>query len=366
MKPADSHLGLAQFEALLAEDSISPTMLNGWRHLEECLECRQRFLGVDVTKDDRTKVGKTPGCPEQQVWASLAADLLPTEEASSYWQHAAACDYCGPLLQQAIHVIAADPTPREKQFIASLPSADPDAQRKLAGKLAATTRPARSRPMWNLRGLQWALSGALFITVIAGFYFYYSRSHDPTLLVAQAYSEHRVMEMRVPQATFRPMASVQRGDELSRLQRPALLRLELEVAKHDVDRHPEWLTAKAMTELLEWRPDLALTDLQRALVLDPNSPIIMADVGAAYFERARLQDTPEDYARAVESFNASLRIQPGNTLVHYNRAFSYEQLKLYDQAIEDWEWYLKHSTDDAWSQEARRHLADDQEQKKKR
>lgn len=63
---------------------------------------------------------KTPKCPADRIWASVATGLISDREAAPWISHAAECGRCGPLLREAAEDLAGDPTPEELAQIGRL------------------------------------------------------------------------------------------------------------------------------------------------------------------------------------------------------------------------------------------------------
>jgi tetratricopeptide (TPR) repeat protein len=65
-----------------------------------------------------------------------------------------------------------------------------------------------------------------------------------------------------------------------------------------------------------------------------------------------------DYAAAVELLNRALKASPDDPVALFNRAVVNERMHLYDQAIQDWQRYLRVDSGSAWTSEAKKRLAD--------
>src|SRR5258708_4305590 len=174
-----------------------------------------------------------PDCPDEQTWLSWAAGLLTDEEAAGYVAHAAACDRCALSLREAMEDLAYDMTPEEQKALAQLPTALPEWQREMATKLAAqqrgqrsddvvleetketeipeeAQRPEISRPNLQPRhnpafswwpGLAWAAAPpAVAIIAVAVGWLVWLKTREPDVnqLLAEAYTEQRTIELRMP------------------------------------------------------------------------------------------------------------------------------------------------------------------------
>ena len=104
---------------------------------------------------------------------------------------------------------------------------------------------------------------------------------DPAPLIAEAYTQQRPFEFRIPQAGHSGVR-LERGADNSSFQRPpALLEAEAKIARELVKEpdNVKWLSLRARAEMLNWDPGTAIGTLQRALDRSqtiPISPAILA------------------------------------------------------------------------------------------
>ena len=84
---------------------------------------------------------RQPNCPDPLVWYEIASGELAPEPTQVHLQHATSCDYCGNLLSEAVSDLNDEPTPAEVKEIASLQSARPKWQRRLAQRITGTLTP---------------------------------------------------------------------------------------------------------------------------------------------------------------------------------------------------------------------------------
>jgi CHAT domain-containing protein/tetratricopeptide (TPR) repeat protein len=175
-------------------------------------------------------------------------------------------------------------------------------------------------------------------------------------LLARAYTEKRTLELRIAGAGYAPLR-VSRGPAASFTSRPAaLLKAEALIASQ-LELHPSdpsWLQAKAQADVLEGKYDAAVEALRRALELDPGSPDLLTDLATAYFQRAQQQeDRKEDFGAAYECLSQALKLHPDDPVALFNRAIVSEHQFLYQQALDDWEHYLRVDPGSQWVEEAR-------------
>src|SRR5258706_7809828 len=225
----DGHLNLQQLAA-----ACDPETLTGEsreridQHVRECTACSEllRLYGImKQPESNRSREMAPAGCADGVDWLRIATGSSDRADALKQLQHAASCDYCGPLLREALHVLKPEISQEEQQQLGSLRSSDPEWQTKWAHRLAHLPRHEqldRAKVSVGHRRWIWVLATAA-ILIIAIPAWFLAKPKDVDTLLAQAYTEHRVMEIRFPGATYSPLASETRGTNDSHLRRPALL-----------------------------------------------------------------------------------------------------------------------------------------------
>jgi CHAT domain-containing protein/Tfp pilus assembly protein PilF len=184
--------------------------------------------------------------------------------------------------------------------------------------------------------------------------------HPPSAeqLLAQAYTEQRTLEVRIPGAKYAPMQA-ERGTGHSDFDKPTSLLKAKDLIGEALTKNPndpKWLQARARAELLDGNYESAIKSLQRALETQPDSPSLLTDLGSAYFVRAESANRPVDYGRAIDSFGKALAKSPDDPVSLFNQALACERMFLYTQAVDDWEHYLRVDPQGEWSDDARRRL----------
>jgi CHAT domain-containing protein len=326
---------------------------------------------------DRPKRGTD--CPVEQTWPNLAAGLIKEEEAARYVTHAAQCDWCGPLLKESMEDLAQDATAEEQEALAKLPSASPDWQRQIAKKMVVASGdadaetlvkvvekpPKRKEPKSNEKApfgwwpkLLWAGAGLAVVIVAVLVGTRLTREADVNQLLAQAYTEQRTIELRMPGAAYGPMR-VERGGGKRDL--PVQFYVAEGTIKRELSKHPEdpnWLQAQARAHLLEWNYEKAIQDLDDALMLKPNDPGLLIDKATALFQRGEKRGTEGsiDYGEAAENLSRALKQEPRDGVALFNRAILYDRLRLPNEAIADLEKYLGIESSGPWADDARARL----------
>jgi CHAT domain-containing protein len=383
----DGHLSIEQIELLLGEatesadrSASSEPIEQARRHLEGCERC-QGLLSMHKGSDGilrklRVEVSgeRGEGCPPLASLYAFTGGLLKGEEASQLFEHVVGCDQCAPLLRQATEVLSDEVTPEESEMIASLRSSDRDHQAALARRLAssnATDREAAKRlaPGRGMGGhdrrrvsLRWAVAMAATFVVLASAGVWEIWRSSPSRangLLSRAYGERRTLELRFPEGPYSAL-QVTRGRETSSLDRsPTLLEAESLIARNlsSKSNDPVWLQAKGRADILDGNYEAAIATLEKAQAAISNSPDILRDLASAYFERAEATGRSQDYGASYELLSRALQRRSEDPVALFNRAIVGERLNLFQQAVDDWERYLKMDTSSPWAAEAREHLA---------
>jgi CHAT domain-containing protein len=340
-------------------------------HLQTCEICRARVRDreFDMTVFDQLKTDaparRSPICPSPGVWIGVAAGI-ESPYTAGHVNHAAQCDYCGPLLRQAVHDIADDLTPVETKFIASLPTSTSKSQREIAINLArASTNEAGTalgalrsggafRTVFRSLGIPIALFAVVLIAVGTWLVGRVIRANSPSQLIAQAYLEKRTIEERIEGVPYAPLRQ-DRGNTGDRISRPALLKAESAISDA-LKGNPDsvaWLQASGRASLLELDPNNALASLERANRLQEENQSIKIDLASAYILRAR----PGDFAQAIDDLEAVLAVEPRNEIAQFNCALALEKLSLNGRAVAAWQSFIRDHPDSLWVNEAKQHLS---------
>jgi CHAT domain-containing protein len=389
-RPFDKHLDSEEMDAFLSLQRASVSDLGqiseqslreAQRHVESCLECSEKLQMHQFVQREISRMRApdssppTPECKGDAEWLEVAAGLRPAAETRERMKHAAQCGHCGPLLKNAAEALVDEATHSEEAWLDSLPSARSEWRKNMADKLRGNAagsgsplvkdgREEKQDPKWWRDLFSWtrpalAFAGVAAVIVVGWIGAWFLRPPSAEQLLAQAYTEHRTLEVRLPGAKYAPMR-VERGASNSNLDKsPALLRAEAligeKLLQHPND--PAWLQARARADLLDGNYDSAIKSLQRALETVPDSPSLLTDLGSAYFLRAESADRPIDYGNAIESLGKALVKSPDDPIALFNRALACERMFFYTQAVDDWEHYLRLDPVGEWSDEAHRRLS---------
>jgi CHAT domain-containing protein/cytochrome c-type biogenesis protein CcmH/NrfG len=377
-RPFDQHLDSDELDRLvsLQETSVSgseqlsePALREAQRHVGSCQDCAQKVQRHKCVQSEMSRMRvpnpslPTPECREDAEWLEVAAGIMPEAKTRELMKHAAQCGHCGPLLKKAAEALVDEATPGEEALLSSLQSARPEWRKNMAATLRDSVRDRRPKPSWWQGLFAWstpayAFAGVIAVVLVAWIGVRVLHPPSAEQLLAQAYSEHRTLEMRIPGANYAPMQS-ERGAKQSDFDKPhSLLKAKALIgeALSKNPNDPKWLQARARAELLDGNYESAIKSLQRALESQPDSPSLLTDLGSAYFVRAESANRPIDYGNAIESFGKALTKSPDDPIALFNRAVACEQMFLYTQAVNDWEHYLRVDSQGEWSDDARRRL----------
>ncbi len=350
-------------------------------HLASCATCREQFENLAPLErqlKSLRSVNSAPragDCPGAEVWREIVGAPTPPDQTLAFIEHASRCDHCGPLLREAVSefaVINGELTSEERKQIASLESARAEWQQRLAQRIAGATpsnpnlepaswwRKWRSVPRLAMASSLLALIGvgswmAVYQNQLYQSLFQRSQPTTADRLLARAYTEQRTLELRIAGADYAPLR-VSRGPAASFTSKPpSLLKAEALIASQVVSHpsDPSWLQAQAQADILEGKYDAAVEALHRSLELEPNSPALLTDLATAYFQRAQSEDKKDDLGAAYEYLSQALKLLPDDPVALFNRAVVAGNLFLFQQALDDWEHYLRVDPGSQWSEEAR-------------
>jgi tetratricopeptide (TPR) repeat protein len=417
-RPLDRHLDSDELEAIVV--SPAPGVCNAVRLSEEAVQEAQRH--VDSCQDCDRKVqmhrsaqsaislwgtrgqaAKGPNCSDETEWVRVAAGLVEETEAKERMNHAAQCGHCGPLLRSAVSRLSDETTPDEEAALAKLTSARTVWQTQMARTIRNTSEPRRlglsSTPFWK-HVFFWprpVFAAVAFATLVAVVWIgvRWQRPAAAEKLIAQAYTEQRVIDVRIRGAKYSPVRT-SRGPTISSQDRPVPLQKADGVISEYLLKNPSdpgWLQAKANADLLEGRFDDAVKRLKRAIDSKPDSPELLTDLGSAYFLRGRSNrpddlekampffpkslaqnscnpaNSPQwamDYMCGIDSFDKALMKNPNDPVALFNQALALEEVFLYAPAVDVWQHYLRIDPEGDWSAEARERLTKVEQKLKQR
>lgn len=185
-------------------------------------------------------------------------------------------------------------------------------------------------------------------------------------LLAQAYTEQRTMEMRIPYAAHADFKQT-RGDTASLLSSPAALRQATDIIAANLKKNPDdpqWLLLSARLNLLDWQYKAALSSLDKVADSKINdSPEFLLTRSLALYEESEVSKQSQGYFLAVDLLGRALQKTPDDPVLRFNRAVACEKIHSYECARSDWGRVLAIEKDPNWIAEARKHLEEINEKK---
>jgi CHAT domain-containing protein len=214
----------------------------------------------------------------------------------------------------------------------------------------------------------WAAAAAVLLVALGGFFLwrlYFSRNDVDKGLIAlnEAYKTKRPVEARVTGFDYAPYSPTRGPNDVNsrELDRSAAL---LQNAVNE-EYSPEALHALGRFHLFKREFDKAAGEFEEALKAKPGDATIQSDLGAALFEKGKLERAADQsgrsettLARSLEHLNRALELNDSLLDARFNRALLYEEMRLTPQALEDWNKYLTLDANSRWAEEARRKIED--------
>lgn len=314
-------------------------------HPEDQRALRRYLLGESATPEEARRVeerlladdlfAEEFGAAEDELVDDYAAGTLPAGEREKFERH----------------FLSTDERRRKLTFARALHG-------YVGGRASQTARPAKFAPYWK-----GAAAAVVLLGLGLGVWLLLLRESEldrGLRLLAEAPRPTRLTEARVSGLPHAPLLVTRDAGaaepDAARRRAELSLREALEASPGPAPRH-----ALGRLHLDQGRVDDALKQLEAALAEDPSNARLRADLGAAYLERGRRAGGespagPEDFARALEHLNRALALDASLPEALFNRALTYEELKLPRQAEADWRAYLEHDPSSPWAEEARARL----------
>jgi CHAT domain-containing protein len=188
-----------------------------------------------------------------------------------------------------------------------------------------------------------------------------SSGNDGLKALEAAYERHRPLEARLSGWAYAPFVS-RRGEsgDFDSVKHDLAERLLLEA----VAEKPTSSARQALGQfhLMSGSPAKAMVQFEEALKLDGNNAALRNDFGVALIETSHKSPVIGSgnellyFAKALEQFEAALKINPATVEALYNRAMLLERMKLPEQREKAWADYLAREKDDRWTAEAKHRL----------
>jgi CHAT domain-containing protein/Tfp pilus assembly protein PilF len=213
---------------------------------------------------------------------------------------------------------------------------------------------------------QWAAIAAVLVVAVGALLLwpiYFGRNDVDKGLVAlnEAYKTKRPVEARVTGLDYAPYSPTRGPNDVNsrELDRSAAL---LQNAVNEKNS-PEAIHALGRFYLFKRDFDKAVGEFEEALKARPNDANIQSDLGAALFEKGKIERSTDQsgrgettLARSLEHLNRALELNDSLLDARFNRALLYEEMRLTPQALDDWNKYLTYDSSSRWAEEARRKI----------
>jgi tetratricopeptide (TPR) repeat protein len=380
------HLSDAQIEQYGKRASGAGPETEAWveTHLDDCSSCRSRVLEFQRTQfallpDPKVNTVSSSNCPSEEDLRTLAAGLCSNPLVAELTAHAAACGHCGPLLWEYQEDFSDDVTPKEHTALAQLRSASPEWQQQKARemlqpemlkKTRAIPEPVPATDWRRFFSWKWIMVPALPAVALIAVGIWYLQRDTPekvAKLEAQAFTEQRTTEMRVPYAAYADFNQKRSGDIPSRSSVPqSLNRAADKIAKHlqTEPDNPQWLMLSARLDLWDSNYKAALSSLEK--ISDSQaiqSPEYLMTRAFALFQKSEALKESQGYSEAVDLLGKALQKAPDDPVLLFNQAIACEKTHSYECAESDWNRLLAVEKDPQWTAEARKHLDQIKEKK---
>lgn len=325
--------------------------------VEELLAEDHFSLRANAGKHRHFEAASAGVCPDVGTWIEFATQKSRGTSAEDLLAHAALCSECLSKLRMSQRILDRDPTAEENDVLSTLASTSEQWQRRLAVGLAQTPHSEtreRRLPFFSSLGLAAAAAILIIIVLIV-----WRWNHTPEQLIAEAYSQNRIFDLRVAGARYAPLNAVRQVRGIGSGQGNSLLRsaraqVEEELKKTPTDEH--WLQLKARAAMLDERYDEAVDIFDRLVAVGPVTQSLLLDAGSAYFLRGTVSGSGNDRTQALDYLRHADEMATENPVVLFNEAIVMEDRGQFEAAAETWNRYLRIETDPRWSAEGRARL----------
>lgn len=240
-------------------------------------------------------------------------------------------------------------------------------------ELAADAPP---RPSWlkSLFTTRWKVAVFAVVVLIAcavvwRAFLFHSDVEKGLVALNKAYRERRPLQARITGLSYAPF-TVTLGDKKDGVdERARDLSASLLQNAANEDPSPATLHALGLSYLTNKEFDKAILQFQEALKTAPDDAQLHADLGAALFEKGKLERLSDQSGRSETTLAESLRqldraLELNDSLLEarFNRALLYQALHLPQRAQDDWGQYITRDPSSQWADEARRQLEQIKEQ----
>lgn len=339
--------------------SLAPKdLLRASNHLAQCEECRGRVISA---REAQTAVHTVRRGVESEGISSThlsyedieacVDETLVEAEILRVQDHVHRCEQCASETRQ-INLLK-----HEVEARTTSTTEDPANRPAHVAQSTPTTTVATG---W-LRYVSMKAWVPAAVCAVVVFIVWYSLRSNPERVekqLAQAYTERRTLQMRIPYAAHSEFHQLKSGEDESLLVAPESLERAASEIRSRLKKNPkdpEWLLLGARLDLLDWRYKAALTALDRigAGVDTPGTRLTRA---LAMFEKGEMEHDDQAYAEVVDLMGKTLQGTPDDSIALFNQGIACEKLRMYECASRDYEHVIKVEKDSGWVGEAREHL----------
>ena len=272
-------------------------------------------------------------CPDESVWAELAAGVLREPEATQRLSHAAECAACAALLREAAEILGGADAPVWEERTAVRGALVKETARKMAEQ-------HRRRPP-----MVYLVAAMLAIAILIPASLRYWRHVDGTTAVEALASTYNWSEgePRMPGAPHRqrPKSLGDAGETQSSVLSS--------VAEYEIGRGswPHWWYAKGRQRLIEGKD--ATGYFEKAAAEGEDSSAFWTDYASAY-------QTAGQFDKAEALLHRALEKDARNSSAYFNLAVIQERRGSTEAALNDYRKSFGYEADPAWRTEIQQQI----------
>jgi tetratricopeptide (TPR) repeat protein len=202
---------------------------------------------------------------------------------------------------------------------------------------------------------------AVLLIAIVGLTIYFSRQRSPDDLaeLRSIYQKARPTESRISEFGYAPLPQLRGAVEPT--ERSRLRRIENNLSEA-TEKNPSAQTHHALGifHLTQQQYPDAIKEFESALKFADKNAQIHNDLGVAHFELSKTLEKGkrfEDQARSLEEFTKATELDANLLEALFNKSLALQELAMPREAKESWTLYLQKDQSSLWANEARKHLA---------
>lgn len=188
----------------------------------------------------------------------------------------------------------------------------------------------------------------------------YNNSNDDLAELKSLYQNKRPIEARIVGFDYTPLIVLRGMNENNEneIQRRKIEKDLLAAAENNPTAQN--FNALGVFYLTEKKFDEASVQFEKAIKINPRKAEFRSNLGAAYFEKAKMQNNVEKnemLEKALENFNKAIEINSQRIEAFFDKALVLQEMNRTGEAIEAWNSYLNKDSASKWADEARRNLS---------